>query len=334
LIKTGYAKSDDEFREITKFFYEKMPVLELDKLGFREKLWYYKAHVWYSFLVQDFLSCFKFSSKWVDMFNDNTEMISIHPVFYLKGNNFLMESLALIKYPEKFKETLHNMMVRVNSEEFPKNDNLAALSFLYSYNNRFNMYFLQGEFKEGLCIIPEVTQGIEKFKNQIDPHHVMMFYYKIACLYFGLEDYEKCIVYLNKIINNKHLRMREDLLCFTRVLSVVAHYEAGFDYHLETHLRETYKFLIKMNDLHEVQKAMIRFVRSLGDIYPHELKSAFVKLHEELKQYEDDPYERRAFLYLDVLSWLESKIENRSVGEIIREKAKVINRKDKSSIVV
>ena len=109
---------------------------------------------------------------------------------------------------------------------------------------------------------------------------------------------------------------------------MVAHYEAGFDYHLETHLRETYKFLIKMNDLHEVQKAMIRFVRSLGDIYPHELKAAFVKLHKELKQYEDDPYERRAFLYLDILSWLESKIENRPVGEIIREKAKVINRKE------
>ena len=334
LIKTGYAKSDDEFREITKFFYEKMPTLELDKLGFREKLWYYKAHVWYSFLVQDFLSCYKYSSKWVDMFNKNIEMISIHPVFYLKGNNFLMESLALIKYPQKFKETLDNMVLRINSEEFPKNDNLAALSFLYSYNNRFNMYFLHGEFKEGLIVIPEVIQGIEEFKNQIDPHHVMMFYYKIACLYFGSEDYEKCIIYLNKIINNKHLKMREDLLCFTRVLSVVAHYEAGFDYHLETHLRETYKFLIKMDDLHEVQKAMIRFVRSLGEIYPHELKAAFVKLHKELKQYEDDPYERRAFLYLDVLSWLESKIENRPVREIIREKAKVINRKERSSIVV
>ena len=210
LIKTGYAKSDDEFREITKFFYEKMPALELDKLGFREKLWYYKAHVWYSFLVQDFLSCYKYSNKWVDMFNENIEMISIHPVFYLKGNNFLMESLALIKYPEKFKDTLNNMLLRINSEEFPKNDNLAALSFLYSYNNRFNMYFLQGEFKQGLVIISEVIQGIEKFKNQIDPHHVMMFYYKIACLYFGLEDHENCIVYLNKIINNKHLKMRED----------------------------------------------------------------------------------------------------------------------------
>jgi hypothetical protein len=64
------------------------------------------------------------------------------------------------------------------------------------------------------------------------------------------------------------------------------------------------------------------------------LKTAFVKLHMELKQYEEDPYERRAFLYLDILSWLESKIENRSIGEIIREKAKVINRKERNSIPV
>ena len=140
--------------------------------------------------------------------------------------------------------------------------------------------------------------------------------------------------FINKIISDKHLKMREDLLCFTRILNVVAHYEAGFDYHLENHLRETYKYLIKMDDLHTVQKAMMRFVRSLGDIYPHELKAAFVKLHKELKQYEEDPYERRAFLYLDILSWLESKIENRSIGEIIREKAKVINRKERNSIRV
>ena len=28
----------------------------------------------------------------------------------------------------------------------------------------------------------------------------------------------------------------------------------------------------------------------------------------EFKKFEDDPYEKRAFLYLDIISWLESKI--------------------------
>lgn len=89
-----------------------------------------------------------------------------------------------------------------------------------------------------------------------------------------------------------------------------------------------------MNDLHEVQKAMIRFVKKLGDIYPHDLKQAFIDLHKELKEYEEDPYERRSFLYLDILSWLESNIFNKPIGQIIRNKAKYFNRQEKNSRVV
>ena len=332
LIKAGYAKNDGEYKEITHFFYKNIPDVELEKLGFREKLWYYKAHVWYGFLTQDFLATYRYAAKWVEMFEENPQMIPLHPVFYLKGNNYLMESLSLIKYPVKFKSVLNLMYQRTESNEFPVNDNLKALNFQFYFSNRLNLCFMEGVFEEGVSLVPKIIAGIETFHNQIDPHHVMLFYYKIACLYFGKSDYEKCIFYLDKIISNKALKMREDLLCFTRVLSLFAHYEAGFDYHLEKQLRETYKFLIKMNDLYAVQKAMIRFVRSLGNIYPHELKAAFQKLYEELKPYENDPYERRSFLYLDILSWLESKIENRPITEIIRQKAQQFNRKERPSI--
>jgi hypothetical protein len=148
----------------------------------------------------------------------------------------------------------------------------------------------------------------------------MIFYYKFASLHFGAGNNKDSIKYLDKIISNKSLSMREDLLCFSRVLNLVAHYEAGLDYHLETLLRSTYKFLIRMNDLHEVQKEMIKFIRGLQYIYPHDLKNAFRDLLATLKTYEDHPYERRAFLYLDIISWLESKIENKPVGDIIKAK--------------
>lgn len=76
-----------------------------------------------------------------------------------------------------------------------------------------------------------------------------------------------------------------------------------------------------MNDLHAVQQEMIKFLRNLGNIYPDQLRSEFQKLYTELKKYEDHPYEKRAFLYLDILSWLESHLQNKPVGQIIREKA-------------
>lgn len=149
----------------------------------------------------------------------------------------------------------------------------------------------------------------------------MVFYYKFASLYFGAEQYENSIFYLEKIIHNKDSKMREDLVCFSRILNLVAHYEAGLDQDLDVLIKSTYKFLLKMNELQMVQQKFITFLRSLGDIYPHELKKAFIQLHKELKVYENHPYEKRAFIYLDLISWLESKIENISVETIIKRKA-------------
>ncbi len=326
MLKTGYVKSDEESQVITKYFYDRIPEYDIEKLGFREKLWLYKAHLWYSFLVQDFLGCYKYSNKWVNLFYKNPNMISLNPVFFLKGNNYLLESMFLIKHRTKFRETVEKLEETLAWEKFPKNDNVEALSFLYIYNNKLNLHFLEGRFAEGEYLVEDILTGLEAHKNRIDAHHVMVFYYKIACLYFGMGENKQCITYLKKIIDNRTLKMREDLLCFSRVLSLVAHYEAGMDYHLDVQLRSTYKFLIKMNDLHEVQKEMIKFLRRLGDIYPHEIKKEFIKLHKELKKYENHPYEKRAFLYLDILSWLESRIENRPIAEIIKEKSEELIR--------
>ncbi len=84
--------------------------------------------------------------------------------------------------------------------------------------------------------------------------------------------------------------------------------------------------MLKMNDLHEVQKEIIRFLKNLNSIYPGDIKKEFIKMKERFVELEKNTYEKRAFLYLDIISWLESKIENRKIGDIIREKAQLSNR--------
>ncbi|NJB35823.1 MULTISPECIES: hypothetical protein [Flavobacteriaceae] len=326
MLKVGYVRNDKDLKLVKEYFEAHLPEYKIEDLDFREKLWLYKAHLWYSFLTQDFLSAYKYSTKWVELFYSNHEMIYLNPVFYLKGNHYLLESLFYVKYRSLFKETLQKLEDTVANKSFPKNDNVTSLAFLYINSNKLNLHFFEGTFESGLYLVNVVEYGIRKHKDRIDEHHVMLLYYKIACLYFGVGDNKNCIAYLKRIINNKNLKMREDLMCFARVLSLVAHYEAGMDYHLEVQLKNTYKFLLKMNDLHAVQKEMIKFLRNLGEIYPTDLKAEFQKLYNELKKYEDHPYEKRAFLYLDILSWLESHLQNRPVSEIIREKSLAITR--------
>lgn len=326
MLKSGYAKSDLEMKEISAFFKNELPEHPINELGFREKLWLYKAHLWHSFLIQDFLSCYKYSSKWVNLFHKNEFMINANPVWYIKGNSYLLESLYLIKHKSHYKKALDRFEKTITSEDFPKNDNLNSLSLLCTYSSKFNLHFLEGDFEGGLYLVDEILKLLKKHENRIDEHHIMVFYYKIACLYFGSGNNRKCIEYTKKIIENKNLTMREDLMCFARILSLVAHYESGMDYHLEVQLKSTYKFLIKMNDLHEVQYEIIKFLKKLGTIYPHQLKSEFKKLHSQLQVLENHPYEKRAFLYLDIISWLESKIEGKPVAMIIKEKSKKLVR--------
>ena len=334
LIKAGYAKSDSESKEIKTIFDEKIKYYNPENLGFREKLIYYQSWVWYSLLAQDFLSSYKYASKWIDTFNSNPEMIKIHPVYYLKGYNFLLEALSLIKYPSKFKNRLDDMIKVVEDESFPVNQNLNALIFLYKYNNLFNLHVLEGTFKESIKIIPEVLDGIEKNKNFIDHHHIMLLYYKIACMYFTVDEFDKCIKYTSLIMRNKNIKMREVLQCFTRILNLIAHWEAGLDFNLDKIIKETYSYLDKLNDLHEVQKTILKYLNGLENIYPGEIKGFLRNLYNELKKYEDDPYEKRAFLYLDIISWLESKIDRKPLQYIIKEKAILINRKERQSTVL
>ena len=320
ILKSGYVKNKQEAQKITAYFNDRLPVFEISEVGFREKLWLYNSYLWYSFLLQDFLNCYRYASKWVNLFHEHPHMISLNPVFFLKGNNYLLEALFFIRKKPRFVKQLQIFEEQLEHPDFPNDENVKALVFLYLNFHRINQHFIDGSFDEGLNLIPRIENKLKKFSNRLDEHHKMIFYYKFASMQFGAGNNKACIFYLDKIISNKSLSMREDLQVFARVLNLVAHYEAGLDYHMESLLKSTYKFLLKINDLYEVQKEMIKFIKGLQDIYPHDLKDAFIALHKTLKTYEDHPYERRAFLYLDIISWLQSKIENKTVGQVIRDK--------------
>jgi tetratricopeptide (TPR) repeat protein len=326
LLKEGYVKNDDNAKELIKYFNKRVPKYDLSELGFKEKLFLYKAYLWYNLILQDFVMSYKYAQKWVNLFDENPEMKRQNPVFYIKGIDYLLESLFFIKHHTKFNEILNKLKFDLDSEHITINENTKTLSFLCYSQNKLNLYFLEGRFTKGLDYVQKLLTDLKNYELKIDAHHVMVFYYKVASMYFGAGKNEECIFYLEKIIANKALKMREDLLCFARILNLVAHYDAGLDENIDKLIVSTYKFLVKMNDLHEVQRKMILFLKNLNNIYPQDLKKAFIKLYDALKVYENHPFEKRAFLYLDVLSWLESKIENQSVEVIIRQKAKKLTR--------
>ena len=62
---------------------------------------------------------------------------------------------------------------------------------------------MKGEFHGGETLVEKIDQKIKRFKGKIDEHHIMVFYYKIASLYFGDGNNKKCIVYWRVFENSK-----------------------------------------------------------------------------------------------------------------------------------
>jgi hypothetical protein len=178
---------------------------------------------------------------------------------------------------------------------------------------------MSGTFSGGLALIPEIKAGLEEYAPYVDLHRILVFNYKMSMLYFGSGDYETCIDYLQYIIN-EHGNLRIDLQCYARLLHLMAHYELGNDAIIESLARSVYRFMAKMKNLSVVEEEIFKFIRSSFKLSPKQLRPALEDFLYKIKHLEQNRFETRAFAYLDVISWVESKVYNKSMSEIVHEK--------------
>ena len=78
--------------------------------------------------------------------------------------------------------------------------------------------------------------------------------------------------------------------------------------------------MAKMKNLTVVEEEIFKFLRNSFNVSPKLLKPELEKLLYKIKHLEKNRFETRAFAYLDVISWVESKVYNKPMGEIIYSK--------------
>lgn len=118
---------------------------------------------------------YKYTQKWVSLFLQYLYMLPVETSHYIKDIHNLLNALFDLRHYQKFKTVLREF--ESFSESEVANSNQKALS-----------------------IVPQIKEKLEDYALCLDRHRVLVFYYKIASLYFGSGDYETCIDYVQKII--------------------------------------------------------------------------------------------------------------------------------------
>lgn len=288
--------------------------------GFYEKLFLYQSFCWYAFIRQDFLQYYRYAQKCVDLFRSQPLMIRVETSHYIKALHYLLNAHFDLRNYRQFATALKQFEAFAQTSRVQEHDNFRIQAFIYISTARINQHFMLGTFKEGLKAVPEIEEQLKENELFLDKHRIMVLNYKIATLYFGSGDYSTCIDYLQKIINESG-ELRTDLQCYSRLLHLMAHYELNnFDI-LDSLAKSVYRFMAKMENLTVVEEAMFSFLRhSFHNIPARRLKPELEAFLQKIKHLEKNRFETRAFAYLDIISWVESKVYAKPMSEIIHNK--------------
>ncbi len=318
-IKNGHARNEEDETGVKKFFKDHFPRNAYNLKGFYERLYLHQSYCWYAFIRQDFIMYYRHTQKWVDLFHEHRHMIGVEPAHYIKGLHNLLNAHFDLRNFQQFDVALKQFEKFAASDVAREVENNRIQIFVYLTTARINRHFMMGTFSEGLKLVPFIEEKLEEYELYLDRHRILVFYYKIASLYFGSGDYDTSIDYLQKIINWK-VDLRNDLQCYSRLLHLLAHYELGNYELMEPLTKSVYRFMAKMDNLTVVEEEMFRFLRQNFYLSARQMMPEFEKLLQKIKKFEKSRFETRAFAYLDIISWLESKAMNQPMAKVIHDK--------------
>ncbi len=317
-LKFGHVTNREEADKITDLFKSNAPQ-SVDSMG-SESIFYFQSYVWYYHIIQAFPLCYKYAKRWCEYFEKQPGLMKEEPEMYIRGYHNMLSSLFFCDKVSRFREELVSLERFIDNHENEFNENQLIQAFTYVETARLNLFFLEGKFTDGAKYCLEFEKRLESNKGRIDMHRMMIFQYKMACLKFGSGDFHGSLRHLNVIVNNPTLALKEDIQSYARFLSLIVHYELGNDDLIYFQIKSTYRFMLKLKNFQKVHAAIFKFLRQSLYIDRETLIPSFEGLRNEFLEITKDKYERRPLLYLDMISWLESKIYNRPVEKIIREK--------------
>lgn len=326
-IQNGHARNSNEEVKVEKYLKQHLPLNAWDQNGFYEKLFLYQSFSWYAYIRLDFLMYYRYSQKWVTLFEEDTLLMRVETGHYIKGLHTLLNAHFVLRNYKKFNDVLNDFEKFAATDRVRLHDNFRTQAFTYISSAKINQHCMLGTFKEGILQVPYILQMLKQDELFIDEHRIMVFNYKIASLYFGNGDYATCIDYLQKIIN-ENIGGESDLQAYARLMHLIAHYEIG-NYDLMEYLtKSVYRFMSKKDNLTAVEEEMFKFLRKSFHVTRIKMQYELEHFLEKIKKLENNRYETRTFAYLDLVSWLEAKVYKKTMSEILAEKYKMSRKRN------
>lgn len=316
-VEQGHIESREKEIELSETFSKSISEIDKSKLEGIEEIYYYQSFVWFHYILDQFQECLKWSIKWVNAFKESDELQRRDVDLFMRGYHYVLTSAYNVKDITVYEQYLIELEEYRHTNYSKLNHNSQIVSFQYVHNGRMNLHFLNGTFEDGLKDIPSTLKRIKRYSKKLDHHKVMVIYYKIAWMYIGAGQPKKALSFLDYIIDLTDKSLREDVQTYARLMKLMAFFDMEEYNQILKHAKDFQKFYDKLKHPSKVQLTVLQMLVTIAKVPVFTQKSILKENYEKLKTLRENNFEKRAFIYLDIMTWISSKINRKSIGESI-----------------
>lgn len=200
------------------------------------------------------------------------------------------------------------------------------IKYLSSINSiELKMLNHEGNYEKAIALAPAIKEIMEKYSAEITPYKKAYLAFNLSIAYFGAEQFNQSLKWINLILNNKDLDQKVDILSFSNLLNLLIHFELKNNSLLPYAIKNTKRFLTKKERTYRFETTFLKyFTRIASAQSKYEIEELLVNIEDEITTLKNDPFECVAFEHFDFHVWLISKVKNKSFQWVKKEDALLI----------
>ncbi len=208
-------------------------------------------------------------------------------------------------------EEVRNLIQKIKeiSKIKPKNKEIDLTVFEDTFFFELESYLFEFNFDKAVEIIQENKERIHSLEDQMNNVNQQSKRYRIALSYFGANDFEEALNWINKIIALDELKYRKDILASVQLLNLLIHFELKNYKLVKNKIKSVATYLKKINRFLIPEKLLLSTLSKIVGSKQRK-QDLFKKLKNQLEtHFKTNTLDSYFFCYFDLPKWLEKKID-------------------------
>ncbi|MEZ4883608.1 MAG: hypothetical protein R3E32_02635 [Chitinophagales bacterium] len=300
------------------------PLLQnIDKaLVYDSKKMFYNIWALYHTIKQEYSIAFFYDKMQLELLEENKKIKEDKIFDYIEiCHNLLYNCIELKRYGE-FNDIMKKVQVISEKKEYTEKLSVHYYSQLFDTTHSLlaNYYFNTRQFDKALALIPGIVKGLKKYKTVLDDETKIYLYFEVSKLLFYTGQLNNALEWQSKIDVHEKQNGADGTVCYAKILKLLIYYDMGDSYFdlLQYEIKSTRRFLQKKERLYKVEDTILKYLHRLVSTSDLDLtKELYQKFKDALQHLMLQKFEESASAYLNLIHWLNSKIEEVPLREVM-----------------